>query len=87
VTYDLLAHAAIARDFLALRTTKLLCARVERLVEIILLAAGCCVGVVVHICGVVEGCWLLVFVSSSRLSSRVKVDVAVEWIEGLWAPL
>lgn len=46
-TYDLLAHPAIIRDFLALRAAKLLRAGCERLVEIVLLATGS--GVVVRV--------------------------------------
>ena len=38
--YDFLAHGAVASDLLPLRTTELLCAGSERLIQVILLTSS-----------------------------------------------
>lgn len=42
-TYNLLAHAPIISNLLSLRTAKLLCASIESLIKIVLLASTLCV--------------------------------------------
>jgi hypothetical protein len=48
-TYDLLARGAVAGNFLTLRTSELLRASAERLVEVVLSACTCALVGVVHL--------------------------------------